>query len=137
MAAGRVPALVVAEPTRPPTLADLAERWTASRIDVAEGTRVQHQVALKRVLSRIGDLPVDALTPDTVAQVVGAMAAEGKARGTIRKSLTALRMVLDHAGVEPNPARNRRVKLPREDREEIDPPDAAAVEAVLGACAPR
>ena len=46
-------------------------------------------------------------------------------------------MTLDHAEVEPNVARDRRIKLPREDREEVDPPSADAVEAVLSACAPR
>jgi hypothetical protein len=39
-------------------------------------------------------------------------------------------MVLDHAGVKPNPARDRRVRLPREDEEEINPPTAEHVEAV-------
>jgi integrase len=51
--------------------------------------------------------------------------------------LNALRLVLDHAGVDPNPARDRRVRLPREVREEIEPPTAVQVEAVLARCAPR
>jgi integrase len=42
-----------------------------------------------------------------------------------------LAMTLDHAGVKPNPARDRLVvKLPREEREELCPPTAAHVEAV-------
>ena len=39
-------------------------------------------------------------------------------------------MTLDHAGVTPNPARDRSVKLPREEPEEINPPTAAHVETV-------
>lgn len=39
-------------------------------------------------------------------------------------------MVLDHAGVDPNPARDRRVKLPREEQEEMQPPSAEHVETV-------
>lgn len=40
-------------------------------------------------------------------------------------------MVFDHAGIAPNPARDRvRVKLPREARAEIAPPTAAHVETV-------
>ena len=40
-------------------------------------------------------------------------------------------MVLDHAGVQPNPARDRVVvKLPREEVEEPNPPTAAHLEAV-------
>jgi hypothetical protein len=40
-------------------------------------------------------------------------------------------MVLDHAGVRPNPARDRViVKLPKEEPEEINPPSAEHVAAV-------
>jgi integrase len=43
-----------------------------------------------------------------------------------------LAMVLDHARVEPNPARDRlTVKLPREERRELQPPTAEHVEAVV------
>lgn len=35
-----------------------------------------------------------------------------------------------HAGVQPNPARDKTIKLPREEPEEINPPPAAHVEAV-------
>lgn len=59
------------------------------------------------------------------------------ARGSIQKSLTALRQALDHAGIDPNPARDRRVVLPREDRAEVPPPTAAQVEAALRVVAPR
>src|SRR5262245_53091937 len=65
------------------------------------------------------------------------MAADGRKRETIYKSLAALGMVLDHAGVEPHVARDRRIRLPLEDREEVQPPGADAVEAVLSAGAPR
>jgi integrase len=59
------------------------------------------------------------------------LASEGKARESIRKSVTALAMVLDYAGVNPNPARDRvTVKLPREEPEEPSPPIAEHVEAV-------
>ena len=41
-------------------------------------------------------------------------------------------MVLDHAGVSPNRARDRSIKLPREEREQINPPSAADIETVFG-----
>jgi integrase len=63
--------------------------------------------------------------------MVGDLVAKGQARETIRKSLTALAMTLDHAGVTPNPARDRiRVRLPREEPHEVEPPSADHVEAV-------
>jgi integrase len=41
-------------------------------------------------------------------------------------------MIIDHAGVQPNPARDRlTVKMPREKRRELNPPTAAHVEAVV------
>ena len=55
----------------------------------------------------------------------------GKKRETIRKSVKYLAAVLDFAGVEPNPARDKqRVRLPYEELEEMNPPTAEHVEAV-------
>jgi integrase len=46
-------------------------------------------------------------------------------------------MILDHAGVNPNPARDRvRVRLPREERAEIQPPTSEQVGAVYLLLAP-
>lgn len=45
------------------------------------------------------------VTPADVAQLIAALAGDGKARESIRKSVTALAMVLDFARVTPNPAR--------------------------------
>lgn len=38
-------------------------------------------------------------------------------------------MVLDFAGIAPNPARDQRVRLPREEPTEVEPPHADHVEA--------
>jgi integrase len=114
-----------------PTLAEAAERWQASRVDVAAATTVQHRTALNRVLPVLGERLVDAIAPVDVAGLVAALAGEGKARESIRKSFTALAMVLDFAGAQPNPARDRvTVRLPREEPEEPNPPSAEHVEAV-------
>ena len=72
------------------------------------------------------------MTAQDVADAVAALHAAGKKRETIRKALAALAMVLDHAGVMPNPARDRIVvKLPREESEELNPPTADHVERVF------
>jgi integrase len=63
--------------------------------------------------------------------VVSALHGQGVARETIRKTLGAGAMVLDHAGIDPNPARDRSIKLPREEPEQINPPSAADVEAAF------
>jgi integrase len=131
LAAMRVPDLsVLAEPEPVPTFAEMAKRWQSSRIDVRESTVIQHRTALGRC-APIDCLAIDKITPVEIAGLVSALASEGKARESIRKTLTAIAMVLDFAGIDPNPARDRtRVHLPRDESPEIEPPDAAAVEAV-------
>jgi integrase len=128
----RVPDLsALREPEPSPSLREVAIRWQASRVDVRPSTAVQHQTALARVLPTLGERPVDTITPADVAGLVAKLDDAGKARESIRKSLTALAMVLDFAGISPNPARDRvQVRLPREEPEEPEPPSAAHVEAV-------
>jgi integrase len=107
-----------------------ADRWQASRLDVAENTRTRHGLELARILPRLGDRRVERITPANVAEFVASLAREGYARGTIRKTLQTLAMILDDAGVTPNPARDKHVRLPREEPEEINPPTTAHLEAV-------
>jgi integrase len=113
------------------TLAEAAERWRLSRVDVAESTRVLHRVALGRVLPILGTRRVDEISVADVADLVARLHADGRKRETISKSITYLAQTLDHAGVEPNPARDKRhIKLPREERDELEPPTAEHVEGV-------
>ncbi len=115
-----------------PTLAEVAERWRASRVDVTEGTAVGHRVQLARVLRLLGSRPVDEITTADVAGLVTALHEAGRKRETIRKSLTVLAQVLDFAGIKDNPARDRiHVRLPRQEREEPNPPTAGQIEAVV------
>jgi integrase len=132
LAALRVPDLhALAEPVLTPTFAEAATRWQASRVDAAEATQVQHRTALNRALPIIGAARIDEIGPQDVADLVAALHAEGKARESIRKTVTATAMVLDHAGITPNPARDRvSVKLPREEPEEPNPPTADQLLAV-------
>lgn len=121
---------VLAESAATPTLAEAARRWQTSRVDVRDSTTVQHRTALGRVLPVLGSRRVDAITPADVAALVAKLTGEGYARESTRKSLTALAMVFDHEQISPNPARDRvQVRLPRQEPEEPEPPDAEHVEA--------
>jgi integrase len=121
---------------RAPTLIEAYERWAATRVDVSEATAIYQRSAIRRAKSLLAQR-VDEISADDVAQLVGGLVAAGKARETVRKTVTVLGMVFDHAGVTPNPARDRvRVRLPREDRPEIQPPTASAVEGVCRLLAP-
>jgi integrase len=131
IAAMRVPDVkALAESERSPTLREIAERWQASRKDVRGSTAIQHQTALNRVYPVLGNEPYDEIAVNDVQRMVDVLGADGKARESIRKSKTVLAMVLDYVGVSPNPARDRRVKLPLEEPEEVEPPVAEHVEAV-------
>jgi integrase len=135
LAAQRVPdvrALTSAEPARAPTVAEAAKRWQASRVDWAEATRTAARGNIRRALPYLGARRLDELTPADAAGLVVYLHEHGARRETIRKSLGALAMVLDHAEVTPNAFRNKTaVRLPREEAEEINPPTAAHVAGVL------
>lgn len=132
LAGMRVPDLeLLSEPTTAPTLRAIAARWQESRVDVRASTTIQHRTALNRVLPLLGDRAIDAIAIADVAELVAKLAGEGKARESIRKSVTALAMVLDFAEISPNPARDRRqVRLPLEEPDETEPPSADHVEGV-------
>jgi integrase len=113
------------------TLGETSDRWRESRVDVADSTRVLHRVALDRVLPTLGERPVDEITAADVVELVSHLHGAGKKRETIRKSVKYLAAVLDYAGLDPNPARDRNVRLPYEETEELQPPTAEHVEAVF------
>jgi integrase len=117
--------------TRSPTVAEASARWRETRVDVAESTRVLHRVALGRVIPILGDRHLDELTVDDVNSLVVQLAATGRKRETIRKSVKYLAAVLEENGIEPNPARDRRIRLPHAEPVELEPPTSEHVEAVI------
>lgn len=119
------------------TVGELVARWQASRIDVAESTRVQHRVAVGRLSDEICAMPAASLTAADVAALVATLAPD-YARESVRKTLAGLAMALDFGSVSPNPARDRVVvKLPRQERDVHEPPTAEHVAAVVCAVKPR
>jgi hypothetical protein len=103
--------------------------WRATRIDVVEGTRTLHKVALARILETdLATKRIDEITPDNVTAAVAALVEHTYKRETIKKSITFLAMVLDHHKIDPNPARG--VKLPRERKPHVPPPLAEHIEHV-------
>jgi integrase len=127
LAAMRVPDVRAASPAGV-TLHDAAERWRASRVDVADGTMDTYRVAIGRLQPRLGTTPIDRLDAQTVADLVADLHADGLRKQTIRKTVSVLAMILDHAAIQPNPARDRlTVKMPREAKREVDAPSAERV----------
>jgi hypothetical protein len=133
-AARRFPDLQVHQVKRPsaPTLAEAVERWRASRIDVDEGTRTNDRVNTERLLKHdqsLAQLPLDEADHERWARAFADLADIYK-RGTLKKSKEAFSMVYDHFGIEPNPVRDPRVKLPHADERDLIVPLAVHVEAV-------
>jgi integrase len=132
LAAMRVPDLNLLDSgPAAPTVEQACDRWRKGRVDVADGTRVLHRVALGRVVSVLGQRGLDQLTLEDVNELVVELARTGRKRETIRKSVKYLAAVLEDFGIEPNPARDKRVRLPHEEPVELEPPTAEHVEAVL------
>jgi integrase len=132
LAALRVPDLECSRSdAHPNPLAGAAERWRASRVDVSEGTMQTYRVAIGRLRGRLAGTSVPTIDAQTVADLVAQLHADGLKKQTIRKTVSVLAMILDHEGVAPNPARDKMVKLPREERRIVEPPTAAHVEAVV------
>jgi integrase len=136
LAALRVPELRPARGDRaptPPTLAEAGEHWRQSRIDVVEQTGNMHRSAFVRIFKVAPELRsrrVDEVTVDDVTALVAALAATPYKRETIRKTRTVLAQTLDHYGVDPNPVRDQRVRLPRERKAHIAPPLAEHIERI-------
>jgi hypothetical protein len=106
LAALRVPEIGFPAEQTAPTLAEAATRWQRSRLDVSEATKIQHRTALNRALPILGGRRIDSISAQDIADLVAQLAEAGKARESIRKTITALAMVFDHAGIAPNPARD-------------------------------
>ncbi len=132
LAALRVPDLRALGRAQPaPNVRSVVEAWRESRRDVAAGTRQTYDVAIGRIVPRLGSLRLDELDTAAVDRFVGELDEAGLARESIRKSLGVLAQALDWHGLEPNPARDRRtVKLPARVHEHVSPPSAEDVEAV-------
>jgi integrase len=136
LAAGRNPADVLrsalAAPAPHMTVTAWGEKYLASRIDVDSNTTKNYRTALQKAAETFGDCEPATITVDEVAAWVAGLAAKHKP-GTVQLYLLTFRLLLDFASAEPNPARDPRVKLPKQTREEPNPPTADHVEAILAA----
>jgi integrase len=131
LAAMRVPDIRLVQPKPVETLQTVAERWRSSRISVADSTRGTHAVNLGRILPVLGSRTPEEITKADVVEFVAKLHGGGLARESIRKTVSTLAMILDYVEVPRNPA--RRVELPKRDVEEVQPPSADHVQAILGA----
>jgi len=107
-----------------------AERFVASRIDLAESTRKMYGSHLRRIGETFGDRDPHSITAAHVAEWVAAQAEERKP-GTVAQYLEVFKVLMDYAGVVPNPCRDPKVRLPRRVTEEANPPSDEHFLAIL------
>jgi hypothetical protein len=136
LAAGRNPtealkALQTKGPVRL-TIATWGERFLASRLDIDTNTSKNYRTALKKVSASFGERDPATITATEVAEWVAALASSYKP-GTVQLYLITFRLMLDYVGLEENPARDPRVKLPKRTREEPQPPTGEQLTAILAA----
>jgi integrase len=102
------------------------ETWLAKRtLAVAEGTLLNYAAHWKRLEPAFGSRDPERITRLDVQAWVSA---QDLSAAACRIYLGTLRQVLDYAGVNPNPVRDKRVDLPVADEpEETPPPDTHAL----------
>ena len=130
IAAGRNPAdVLTAVIERPParTFAQWAEAYRTSRVDLAAETTKNLSSHLKAMTVFDERDPATITTSDVQEWIAGLRLKPS----SVRRYVATLRAVLDFAGADPNPARSDHVRLPREDRTLIDPPNARELETII------
>ena len=132
LAAGRNPRLLLDAMTAAPaptmTLSAWARRYEASRVDYSDETVKNLGSHLKAILATLGERDPATLSPADVQEWIARLTLKPS---SMRRYLSTLRALLDFAGVDPNPARDGRVKLPREQHVEVVPPRAEEVETIV------
>ena len=132
LAAGRNPRLLLdAMRQAPPavkTFREWAEEYRASRVDLASATRDAIQVRTATLMPLIGHFDPTQITPTTVTGLIAGLKLKPS---SLRRYIATLAAVLDYAGVDPNPAKDKRVKLPHEERTIVEPPSADVVASIV------
>ena len=143
MIAGRDPraslrdlALHASDRSREQTVDQAFEAFIAARLDTQPGTQANYWKAKRAFSAILGALDSKTLRVADIQRAIGVLS-EPLAPVTLAKYMNTLRQVLDFAEVEPNVARDRRVKLPAVVTEEPNPPDADHVVAMLRLLTPR
>lgn len=128
LAAGRDPMQTLRSHREPRRLRDDYAAWLASRVDLDETSQRLYRRAAQALPGWLMDMYSAEITHEDLQRAFGEM--QGSP-ATLRTYRAPLQQALDYAGVDPNPARDRRLRLPRLVRREPAPPPAAHVVAIL------
>jgi integrase len=130
LAAGRNPADLLRAMTERPvtrTFGEWAEAYRTSRTDVGAETR-KNTLSHVKAMETLADRDPASITPGDVREWIGSLTLKPS---SVRRYVSTLRAILDFADVDPNPAKDPRVKLPKVESAIIEPPTGAQVDAIL------
>lgn len=139
LAAGRNPRHLLRRLTEQPTVRTLEqafEDFIASRVDVAPATLENYKTARDRFVPIQSARDPLRLSWQDVQEAVGVLS-QDLSPASVRIYVGTLGQVLDFAGCDPNPATDRRVKLPRSEATIPDPPSEIAVAAIIANAPPK
>jgi integrase len=137
IAAGRNPRdlleqLVAAAPAR--TFATAVAEYERSRVDAADATRGKIVSHLRTFVELHGAKDPNRITRQDVQAWISGL---GLKPSSVKAYIATLRLVLDFVGVDPNPARDQHLRLPRGEREIPQPPSGREVAAIIAAAPER
>jgi integrase len=138
LAAGRNPRELLRAMTERPntrTFSEWAKAWKDSRVDVSDSTLTGYHNHLLRLEPTFGDRDPGRIRPSDVQEWIGSNSDLKPA--SLSRYLATFRLILDFAGIEPNPARDRNVRLPRIEAAVVEPPSGEQVEAIIASVPPR
>jgi integrase len=139
LAVGRDPREALRALTEAPvtgTFVQTFEAFIESRVDVAPATLTNYRTARDRLVAVLGTKDALRLSWQDVQEAVTALSAD-LSPASVRLYVGTLRQVLDYAGADPNPAKDRRVKLPRKEQTVLEPPSADEVAAIIANAPPK
>lgn len=128
-------ARLLAEPERAVTFETWAERFLASRVDLDDKSIVAMRAHLLRFNRKFAGTDPHTHTPADWQEWIADNS--DLKPSSLSAYMSTGRQVMDFAEVTPNPARDRRVKLPAQDEEEPQPPTGAHYLAILDKLPPR
>lgn len=124
LAAGRIPRLH----RQRVFLRDSAQAWLEHLTDVSDGTMRYYTRHANALAEDLGDTETEELSYQDVNEYLARLTIGVT---SVHMRLRVLRMILDYAGLEPNPARSKHVRAPKYEQPEIKPPPLAHVTAML------
>jgi integrase len=121
----------------PETVASIFDRWMAEQ-PARTKAQAKQRAQSRAKLGRLGDVDLDALRHQDGQGWLDGLIDKGLAASTVTHYLAPVRQVIDHTELSrPNPARDRRLDLPLDEEEEMEPPSWQTFQLIRDELIPR